>query len=53
MHDWVIGLCAEQGVEVPWSSWNRVKKVLAEVTGKSVRVIRRENWIVKDLDFST
>ena len=53
MHDWVVGICADQGVEVPFSSWNRVKKILMDVTGKSPRLIRRGTWIVKELDFST
>ena len=53
MHDWVAQLCAEQGVQLPPSSWNRVKKVLVDVTGKSPKLIRRETWIVKELGFST
>src|SRR5689334_20061910 len=43
LHDWVAQLCAEQGVRLPPSSWNRVKKVLVDVTGKSPKLIRRES----------
>jgi len=53
MHDWVVRLCVDQNVPVAHSSWNRVKMVLTDVTGKSPRLIRRETWIVKELDFST
>ncbi|HEV2296232.1 MAG TPA: hypothetical protein VGR35_20475 [Tepidisphaeraceae bacterium] len=53
MHDWIAQLCVEQGVAPPPSSWNRVKKVLVDVTGKSPKLIRRETWIVKELGFST
>lgn len=51
--DWVAQLCKEQGVELPPSSWNRVKRVLVDVTGKSPKLIRRDTWIVKELGFST
>jgi hypothetical protein len=53
MHDWVAQLCAEQGARLPPSSWNRVKMVLVDVTGKSPKLIRHDTWIVKDLGFST
>jgi len=53
MHDWVAQMCAEQGVKLPPSSWNRVKKVLVDVTGTSPKLVRRDTWIVRDLGFST
>src|SRR5580765_365725 len=51
MHDLVLSVCAHQGVHAPPSSWNRVKKVLVDVTGKSPKLIRRETWIVRELGF--
>jgi hypothetical protein len=53
IHELVVRICIERGVEVPWSSWNKVRKALAEVTGKSPKLIHRDTWIVRDLDFST
>ena len=53
MHDWVAQMCAEQAVKLPPSSWNRVKKVLLDVTGTSPKLVRRDTWIVRDLGFST
>ena len=53
VHEWVVGLCVERGVEVPPSSWNRVKMVLVDVTGASPKLIRRETWIVRELGFGT
>lgn len=53
MLDLVVQLCNEQRVQVPWSSWNRIRKILVDVTGKSPKLIHRETWIVRDLDFST
>jgi hypothetical protein len=52
MHDWVVKLCQVQGAKVPCSSWNRVRLVLAQVVGKSPRIIRRETLVKRDLGFS-
>jgi hypothetical protein len=53
LHDWIVQLCSKQGVNVPWSSWNRVRKVLVDVTGKSPKLIHRNTNIVDELGFST
>lgn len=53
LHDWVAELCAGQGVRLPPSSWNRLKMVLVDVTGKSPKLIRRDTCVVRDLGFST
>ena len=53
MHEWVVRMCAEQGVALGPSSWNRVKMVLVDVTGTSPKLIRRGSRIVRDLGFST
>lgn len=53
VHDWVVRLCAEQGVKVPPSSWNRVKIALVDVTGSPPSLVRRDTWVVRELDFST
>jgi hypothetical protein len=52
LHDWVVKLCEARDVKVPHSSWNRVKFELAKVVAKSPRNIRRETFVVRDLEFS-
>jgi hypothetical protein len=52
LHDWVVQLCKDRGVTVPWSSWNRVKRVLVDVTGKSPKLIRRQTDVVRELGMS-
>jgi hypothetical protein len=52
VHDVLVELCTHQGVAIPPSSWNRVKKALADVTGTAPDLIRRETWLVKELNFS-
>jgi hypothetical protein len=51
LHDWVVQLCQDRGVAVPWSSWNRVKRVLVDVTGVSPNRIRRQTDVVRELGF--
>ena len=53
MHDWIVQLCKERGVPVPFSSWNRIRRVLTDVTGKSPKLIHPETFLVRELDFST
>ena len=52
LHDWVVQLCVDQSIPVPRSSWNRIKLVLVDVTGKSPKLIRRGTFVVRELGFS-
>jgi hypothetical protein len=51
MHDWVVTLCEARGIQVPHSSWNRVRLELAKVVGKPPQIIRRETLVKRDLGF--
>ena len=39
LHSWIVGMCSDQKVRVPHSSWSRVRLELARVVGKSPNLI--------------
>ena len=52
LHDWVVSLCKDRGMAVPWSSWTRVRIELAKTVGKPPQIIHRGTYIVGELGFS-
>jgi hypothetical protein len=52
LHSWIVGMCSDQKVSVPHSSWSRVRLELARVVGKSPNLIHANTLIVRDLGFS-
>ncbi len=52
LHDWLVAILRQRGVAVPFSSWNRVRLILADIVGKPPQIIRRATFIVKELGFS-
>ena len=51
LHDWVLKLCHARNVNVPHSSWNRVRLALATTVGKPPQIIHRDTLIRRDLGF--
>jgi hypothetical protein len=51
MHDWVVELCGLRGVEIPWSSWNRIRLELSHVVNMPPNQIRRASLLVRALGF--
>jgi hypothetical protein len=52
IHDRLCELLREQGRPVPFSSWRRVKKVLHDALGVAPSAIKRDSWLVHDLNAS-
>jgi hypothetical protein len=49
LHDLVCALLRAKGRTVPISSWNRVRRELAESLNISPFAIRRSSWLTADL----
>jgi hypothetical protein len=51
LHDVVCKKCAECGVKVPRSSWNRLKLALVDTLGVKPSEVTKEAWLRRELGF--
>ena len=49
LHEVICAKLRSQGRPVPFSSWNRVRRELAEALAISPFAIRRSSWLLADL----
>jgi len=49
LHEIVCEKCQREGLEIPTSSWTRIRLILAETLAKPVREIKRDAWLCRNL----
>jgi hypothetical protein len=49
VHEFVCRYLSQKGLPIPRSSWHRVQVCIATALGVSLRRIKPESWLVKDL----
>ncbi len=51
LHEWVCSQLRTLGKPVPFSSWHRIQRILAHLTGFEPRLVCRASYIQRDLRF--